>query len=69
MFLVALVAVPLILIGAMTMAHAADTHWCKPEAAIPKSFSIASSLALGFVAYTAPKLLRGKWREPGGRAG
>lgn len=50
MFLVALVAVPLILIGAMTMAHAADIHWCKPEAAIPKSFSIASSLALGFVA-------------------
>ena len=50
MFLVALVAAPLVLVGAMTMARAADIRWRNPEAAIPESFSIASGLAFGFVA-------------------
>ncbi len=87
MFLVALVAAPLIgavpgaatapaliLVGGMMMAHAAHIRWRDPEAAIPAfltivmiplSFSIANGLAIGFIAYTALKLLRGKWGEPG----
>jgi AGZA family xanthine/uracil permease-like MFS transporter len=33
--------------------------------AIPFTFSIASGIGLGFIAYVAIKLLTGRWREVG----
>ncbi len=50
----------------------AEIHWSDPEVAIPAfltmitiplTFSIANGLAFGFIAYTALKVLRGKFRQ------
>src|SRR5690242_11576549 len=62
----------LILVGSMMASVLAEIEWDDPEIAIPAfltvmtiplTFSIANGIAFGFTAYTAIKLLRGKFRE------
>jgi len=62
----------LVVVGSMMMTSAAEIDWAEPGVAIPAfltmiaiplTFSIANGLALGFIAYTALKVLRGRFRE------
>jgi adenine/guanine/hypoxanthine permease len=62
----------LILVGSMMATVLAEIKWDDPEIAIPAfltimtiplTFSIANGLAFGFSAYTAIKVLRGKFRD------
>jgi AGZA family xanthine/uracil permease-like MFS transporter len=62
----------LIIVGSLMMVTASEIAWTDPEVSIPAfltmmsiplTFSIANGLAFGFVAYTALKVLRGKFRE------
>jgi len=62
----------LILVGAMILRSIQDLDWDDPTEAIPAfltlilipfSFSIATGVAAGFVAYAAAKLLTGRGRE------
>lgn len=62
----------LILVGAMIMRSVRDLEWDDPTEAVPAfltmilipfSFSIASGVAAGFLAYAAAKLLTGRPRE------
>lgn len=62
----------LILVGSMMASVLAEIDWVDPEKSIPAfltvvmiplSFSIANGLAFGFIAYTAIKVLRGKFRQ------
>jgi AGZA family xanthine/uracil permease-like MFS transporter len=62
----------LIVVGSLMAGVLAEIQWSDPEIAIPAfltvvtiplSFSIANGLAFGFIAYTALKVLRGKFRE------
>jgi AGZA family xanthine/uracil permease-like MFS transporter len=61
----------LIIVGSLMMANVVDIDWKSPVIAIPAfltllmiplTFSIANGLALGFIAYTLIRLLRGEWR-------
>ena len=61
----------LIVVGSLMMSNVVDIDWKKPVIAIPAfltllmiplTFSIANGLALGFIAYTAIRVLRGEWR-------
>lgn len=62
----------LIIVGSLMAGALAEIEWSDPEVAIPAfltmvtiplSFSIANGLAFGFIAYTALKVLRGKFRQ------
>ena len=62
----------LIIVGSLMAGAAGGDPWSDPEVAIPAfltmmtiplTFSIANGLAFGFIAYTAMKVLRGKFRE------
>lgn len=62
----------LILVGSMMASVLAEIDWADAEKAIPAfltvvmiplTFSIANGLAFGFIAYTAIKVLRGKFRQ------
>jgi AGZA family xanthine/uracil permease-like MFS transporter len=62
----------LILVGSLMASVLSEIQWSDPEIAIPAfltvvtiplSFSIANGLAFGFIAYTALKVLRGKFRQ------
>jgi AGZA family xanthine/uracil permease-like MFS transporter len=62
----------LILVGSLMASTLAEIQWSDPEVAIPAfltvitiplSFSIANGLAFGFIAYTALKVMRGKFRQ------
>jgi AGZA family xanthine/uracil permease-like MFS transporter len=62
----------LIVVGSLMASMLAEINWSDPEIAIPAfltvvtiplSFSIANGLAFGFIAYTALKVLRGKFRQ------
>jgi len=62
----------LIIVGSLMCGAVAEIEWGDPEIAIPAfltvmaiplTFSIANGLAFGFIAYTAMKVLRGKFRE------
>jgi AGZA family xanthine/uracil permease-like MFS transporter len=62
----------LIIVGSLMCGSMAEIKWGDPEIAIPAfltvmaiplTFSIANGLAFGFIAYTAMKVLRGKFRE------
>ena len=62
----------LIIVGSLMAGTLAEIEWSDPEIAIPAfltmvtiplSFSIANGLAFGFIAYTALKVLRGKFRQ------
>jgi AGZA family xanthine/uracil permease-like MFS transporter len=62
----------LIIVGSLMCGAVAEIEWGDPEIAIPAfltvmaiplTFSIANGLAFGFIAYTAMKMLRGKFRE------
>jgi adenine/guanine/hypoxanthine permease len=62
----------LIVVGSLMAGALAEIPWSDPEVAIPAfltmvtiplSFSIANGLAFGFIAYTALKVLRGKFRQ------
>jgi len=62
----------LIIVGSLMMTVVAEIKWADPEVAVPAfltmltiplTFSIANGLAFGFTAYTAMKMLRGKFRE------
>jgi AGZA family xanthine/uracil permease-like MFS transporter len=62
----------LIIVGSLMCGVVAEIQWADPEIAIPAfltimtiplTFSIANGLAFGFIAYTAMKILRGKFRE------
>jgi len=62
----------LIVVGSLMMTAIGEVDWKDPEVAvpgfltmlaIPLTFSIANGLAMGFIAYTALKLARGKFRE------
>jgi adenine/guanine/hypoxanthine permease len=64
----------LIIVGSMMMAVVAEIEWDNAEVAIPAfltmmtiplTSSIASGLAFGFIAFTALKMLRGKFSEVG----
>jgi AGZA family xanthine/uracil permease-like MFS transporter len=64
----------LVLVGSLMISHSAEIDWRDPEAAIPSfltittiplSFSIANGLAIGFLAHTLLKVLRGKAGEVG----
>ncbi len=61
----------LIIVGSLMMANVVDIDWKSPVIAIPAfltllmiplTFSIANGLALGFIAYTLIRVLRGEWR-------
>jgi len=62
----------LIIVGSLMASVLAEIKWSDPEVAIPAfltvvtiplSFSIANGLAFGFIAYTALKVMRGKFRQ------
>jgi AGZA family xanthine/uracil permease-like MFS transporter len=62
----------LIVVGSLMAGTMAEIRWSDPEVAIPAfltiltirlAFSIATGLAFGFCAYTAIKVLRGRFRE------
>jgi AGZA family xanthine/uracil permease-like MFS transporter len=62
----------LIVVGSLMMTAVGEIDWTDPEVsipgfltmlAIPLTFSIANGLAFGFIAYTALKVARGKFRE------
>jgi AGZA family xanthine/uracil permease-like MFS transporter len=62
----------LIIVGSLMASVLAEINWSDPEIAIPAfltvvtiplSFSIANGLAFGFIAYTALKIMRGKFRQ------
>jgi AGZA family xanthine/uracil permease-like MFS transporter len=62
----------LIVVGSLMAGVVAEIPWEDPEVAIPAfltmtaiplSFSIANGLAFGFIAYTAMKVLRGRFRQ------
>jgi AGZA family xanthine/uracil permease-like MFS transporter len=62
----------LIIVGSLMASLLGEIRWSDPEAAIPAfltvigiplTFSIANGLAFGFCAYSAMKILRGKFRE------
>jgi AGZA family xanthine/uracil permease-like MFS transporter len=62
----------LIVVGSLMAGVLTEIQWSDPEVAIPAfltvvtiplSFSIANGLAFGFIAYTALKVLRGKFRQ------
>jgi AGZA family xanthine/uracil permease-like MFS transporter len=62
----------LIVVGSLMAGTMSEINWADPEVAlpafltiltIPLTFSIATGLAFGFCAYTAIKLLRGRFRE------
>jgi len=62
----------LILVGSMMASVLSEIDWLDAEKAIPAfltvvmiplTFSIANGLAFGFIAYTAIKVLRGKFRQ------
>jgi AGZA family xanthine/uracil permease-like MFS transporter len=62
----------LIIVGSLMASSLAEIQWSDPEIAIPAfltvlaiplSFSIANGLAFGFIAYTALKVMRGKFRQ------
>jgi AGZA family xanthine/uracil permease-like MFS transporter len=62
----------LIVVGSLMMSAIGEVNWTDPEVAIPGfltmlaiplTFSIANGLAFGFIAYTALKIARGKFRE------
>ena len=62
----------LIVVGSLMMSVVAEVKWDDPEVAVPAfltmmtiplTFSIANGLAFGFIAYTALKIARGKFRE------
>ncbi len=64
----------LVLVGSLMISHSAEIDWANPEAAIPAfltittiplTFSIANGLAIGFLAYTVLKVLRGKSAQVG----
>lgn len=64
----------LILVGSLMISHSSEIDWQNPEAAIPAfltittiplSFSIANGLAIGFLAHTILKILRGKAGQVG----
>ena len=64
----------LIVVGSLMIAHVTEIPWDDPATAlpafltliaIPLTFSIANGLALGFCAYAALKILRGRFREAG----
>jgi AGZA family xanthine/uracil permease-like MFS transporter len=59
-------------VGSLMAGTMAEIRWSDPEVAIPAfltiltiplTFSIATGLAFGFCAYTAIKVLRGRFRE------
>jgi AGZA family xanthine/uracil permease-like MFS transporter len=61
----------LITVGSLMMLSVTEIDWQSPVVAIPAfltlimiplSFSIANGLALGFIAYTFVRVLRGEWR-------
>ena len=61
----------LIIVGSMMMTSIRDIDWDDPSVSIPAfltvtmiplSFSIADGLAIGFVAYTALKVVRGEYK-------
>ena len=61
----------LIVVGSLMMSNVVDVDWKNPVIAIPAfltllmiplTFSIANGLALGFIAYTLIRVLRGEWR-------
>jgi AGZA family xanthine/uracil permease-like MFS transporter len=62
----------LILVGSLMMAHVAEIHWDDPLMAIPAfltmltiplTFSIATGLSFGFIAYALLRLVRGEFRK------
>ena len=62
----------LIVVGSMMMTTITEIRWTDPLIAIPAfltmmaiplTFSIANGLALGFIAYTLLKVLRGQFRD------
>jgi len=62
----------LIVVGSLMMTAIGEVDWKDPEIAIPGfltmlaiplTFSIANGLAFGFIAYTALKVARGKFRD------
>jgi len=62
----------LIIVGSLMMSAVAEIAWSDPEVAIPAfltimtiplTYSIANGLAFGFTAFTALKVLRGKFRQ------
>jgi len=62
----------LIIVGSLMMSSVAEIAWSDPEVAIPAfltimtiplTYSIANGLAFGFTAFTALKVLRGKFRQ------
>lgn len=62
----------LIIVGSLMAGVLSEIQWSDPEVAIPAfltvvtiplSFSIANGLAFGFIAYTALKVMRGKFRQ------
>jgi AGZA family xanthine/uracil permease-like MFS transporter len=62
----------LIIVGSLMASTVSEIEWAEPEVGIPAfltmmciplTFSIANGLAFGFVAYTALKVLRGRFRD------
>ena len=62
----------LIVVGSLMIAHAAEIPWSNPVISVPAfltiitiplTFSIANGLALGFIAYTVLKIVRGEFRS------
>jgi AGZA family xanthine/uracil permease-like MFS transporter len=62
----------LIIVGSLMASSMAEIEWRNPETGIPAfltmltiplTFSIANGLAFGFTAYTALKVIRGKFRQ------
>jgi AGZA family xanthine/uracil permease-like MFS transporter len=62
----------LILVGSLMMSHAAEIRWSDPVIAIPAfltiltiplTFSIATGLSLGFIAYALLRLTSGQFRK------
>jgi len=61
----------LIVVGSLMVSTVAEVPWSNPVVAmpafltmltIPLTFSIANGIAIGFITYTALKVLRGEWR-------
>ena len=64
----------LIIVGSLMASHVAEIRWNDPVIAIPAfltivgiplTFSIANGLALGFVAYTLLRMIRGEFQKIG----
>ena len=64
----------LVFVGCVMCAGMADIDWSDvtefvpaaiTAAAMPLTYSIASGIGLGFISYTAIKLLSGRWRDLG----